>query len=357
MVLVPGEGAVRELAPASADPASGDRVHGGRLDVAQHGPDPGVGEDRVGRGGEVRSAVADHELHPLRRSAEVHDQVAACCVVHSPAGCRVTPRMRMRRAACPVTAGTQAWVPPGRPAVKKSQTGIASAGERRNCGQVGPVRRSGAGSAPLALRISPTVDAATLTPSPASSPWILRYPHPGFSRASRRTRALIFRRIAGRPVLPRMDLVARRRRAISRYQRKIVSGVAISRDPCRRASGITPGRAASRARSAQFRFGRRGCRRRRTASWWRRIKISMEAPRAVRWLDGTATVTARASNSGTTRRARDGTLTGHQRRPRPGHTRGLSHGHGQGVWGLWHKDREVVTYSYGSPRDIMIAIL
>jgi hypothetical protein len=26
------------------------------------------------------------------------------------------------------------------------------------------------------------------------------------------------------------------------------------------------------------------------------------------------------------------------------------------IW-LWHKDREVVTYSYGSPRDIMIAIL
>jgi hypothetical protein len=26
------------------------------------------------------------------------------------------------------------------------------------------------------------------------------------------------------------------------------------------------------------------------------------------------------------------------------------------IW-LWNKDREVVTYSYGSPRDIMIAIL
>jgi hypothetical protein len=25
--------------------------------------------------------------------------------------------------------------------------------------------------------------------------------------------------------------------------------------------------------------------------------------------------------------------------------------------GLWHKDREVVTYSYGSPRHTMIAIL
>ena len=31
-----------------------------------------------------------------------------------------------------------------------------------------------AGSMPLILRISPTVDAATLTPRPASSPWILR---------------------------------------------------------------------------------------------------------------------------------------------------------------------------------------
>jgi hypothetical protein len=44
--------------------------------------------------------------------------------------------------------------------------------------------------------------------------------------------------------------------------------------PWRRAIGITPSRVASRARSAQFRFGRRGCRRCRIVSWWRRIKIS-----------------------------------------------------------------------------------
>ena len=31
---------------------------------------------------------------------------------------------------------------------------------------------------------------------------------------------------------------------------------------------------ATRARSARFSFGRRGCRRCRTASWWRRIRIS-----------------------------------------------------------------------------------
>src|ERR1017187_3645497 len=40
------------------------------------------------------------------------------------------------------------------------------------------------------------------------------------------------------------------------------------------ALGITPSRVAGRARSAQFTSGGRGCRRCRTASWWRRIKIS-----------------------------------------------------------------------------------
>ena len=126
---------------------------------------------------------------------------------------------------------------------------------------------------PLVLRISHTVDAATLTPRPASSPWILRYPPSGFSLASRRTRALMFRRVAGRPVLPRLDLAARRR-TMSRCQRRIVSGVTSSRSPWRRGLGITLSKAASRAPPAQFMFGRRGCRRCGTASWWRRSKIS-----------------------------------------------------------------------------------
>jgi hypothetical protein len=63
------------------------------------------------------------------------------------------------------------------------------------------------------------------------------------------------------------------RAAVARRQRRIVSGVS-SRNPWRRPFGITPSSAASRARSAQVSFGRRGCRRCRTASWWRRIKIS-----------------------------------------------------------------------------------
>ena len=82
------------------------------------------------------------------------------------------------------------------------------------------------------------------------------------------------RRVAGLPVLPRLDLAAQRRRTMSRCQRRTVSGVTSSRSAWRRAFGITASRVASSARSAQSRFGRRGCRRCRTASWWRRIKIS-----------------------------------------------------------------------------------
>jgi hypothetical protein len=76
MGVVPDEGAVREFASASADPVFGDRVHAGRLDAAEHGPDAGIGEGGVERGGEVRAAVADHELEPVSLLAEVHEEVA-----------------------------------------------------------------------------------------------------------------------------------------------------------------------------------------------------------------------------------------------------------------------------------------
>src|SRR6266702_8865479 len=74
--LVPYKGAVQELTSASPDPAFDDRIHAGRLDAAEHGPDPSVGEDGIERGGEVRAAVADHELDPAGLVAKVHDQVA-----------------------------------------------------------------------------------------------------------------------------------------------------------------------------------------------------------------------------------------------------------------------------------------
>ena len=70
----------------------------------------------------------------------------------------------------------------------------------------------------------------------------------------------MFRRVAGRRVLPRMDLAAQRRRTISRCQRRTVSGVTSRCSSWWRAFGITASRVARSARSAQFSFGRRGCR-------------------------------------------------------------------------------------------------
>ena len=57
--------------------------------------------------------------------------------------------------------------------VKRSHARIASAWERRNSDQAGPLRR-GARSMSAFFRISHTVDAEIRAPSPASSPWILR---------------------------------------------------------------------------------------------------------------------------------------------------------------------------------------
>ena len=82
MSLAPDEGSVQQPATASPNPAFGDRVHTGRPDIAEHGPDASVGEDSVERAGEVGSAVADHELDPVRLLTEVHEEVA--CLLSGP---------------------------------------------------------------------------------------------------------------------------------------------------------------------------------------------------------------------------------------------------------------------------------
>src|ERR1022692_2685447 len=189
MSLVPDQGAIQELSPASPDPAFGDRVHTRRADVAEHGPDAGIGEDHVECGGEVRAAVADHELDLTPLVAEVHEEVACLLGGPFPGGMQgdaedADPPGRVLDYGQDVGLGAVEQVDREEIA---GQDCLGLAWERKNCGQVGAACRR-AGSMPLALRISQTVDAATLTPRPAISPWILRYPQSGFSRASRRIR-------------------------------------------------------------------------------------------------------------------------------------------------------------------------
>jgi hypothetical protein len=84
----------------------GDRVHPGRPHVAAHGPDPGVGEDRVECSGEVRATVADHELHPLCLSAEVHDQVTGLLRGPFPGGVQRDAKDADAPRRMPITART-----------------------------------------------------------------------------------------------------------------------------------------------------------------------------------------------------------------------------------------------------------
>lgn len=88
---------------------------------------------------------------------------------------------------------------------------------------------------------------------PASSSATDRGPA-SLSFAIRRTRALIFRRVAGRTL--GLDFAAQRRRRMSRRQRRIVPGVTISLSPGCLALDIRPSRNAISARSAQDTFGR-----------------------------------------------------------------------------------------------------
>jgi hypothetical protein len=74
---------------------------------------------------------------------------------------------------------------------KKSVASIVAACACRNCRQVVPVCRFGAGGILSALRTRRIVEALTRWPSLSSSPWIRWYPQPWFSVASRSMSAAI----------------------------------------------------------------------------------------------------------------------------------------------------------------------
>lgn len=98
---------------------------------------------------------------------------SSSCTIHSAVGCALAPRIRTRRVACSITAKTYRRAPVRVRTSNRSQASSASARLRRKSARV-VLCRSGAGGMPCSLRISRTVEAATLMPSAASSPWIRR---------------------------------------------------------------------------------------------------------------------------------------------------------------------------------------
>jgi hypothetical protein len=214
MVLIPDEGTVEKLASASRDPAFGDRVHARRPGVAEHSPDPGISEDRVERSCLVQAAITDHELNPVACSPRSISKFRACWAVHAP-----------RR----LQGDTEDADAPGD--VPDHGQDVSLSAVEQVSGEVARQDRPGPGAQELrpgSLLVPmrgpsqrPSQDlpqgrrrclhsqAGQLTVDPAVAP-------AGFSRASLIAGALMFRRPADLPVLPRMDLAAQRRRTIPR---------------------------------------------------------------------------------------------------------------------------------------------
>jgi hypothetical protein len=76
MCLVPDQHAVEQLVAAGLDPPFHDRIHSRHADAAEHGLDPGVGEDGVEQGGVFAVPVADEVLDWAAGVFDIHDQVA-----------------------------------------------------------------------------------------------------------------------------------------------------------------------------------------------------------------------------------------------------------------------------------------
>src|SRR5690242_18855319 len=106
MRLAEDQPAVEELAPYGADETFAGGVHRRRLHGGAQDPGAICLEDSVEGLGEVRSAVADHELDALEAFAGAEGQIAG--LLHRPlrSGFAVTPPRCIRRVPCSMNTRT-----------------------------------------------------------------------------------------------------------------------------------------------------------------------------------------------------------------------------------------------------------
>jgi hypothetical protein len=171
MVLVPDAGAVQELASASAIQRSMIAFMRGvaTLQSTVRMPASARTASNAAVKFDPRSRIMN--LAPVRLLAEVHDQVAWLLGGPRPGwmpGDAEDADAPGRVLGQDVGLGAAEQV--GREEVAR-QDRLGLGAQELRPGWPGPSR---SGSMPSVLRICHTVDAATLTPRPASSPWILR---------------------------------------------------------------------------------------------------------------------------------------------------------------------------------------
>ncbi|SEG89493.1 hypothetical protein SAMN05444920_106459 [Nonomuraea solani] len=209
---------------AGADDALADGVRPRRPRERCDCPQPFGFEDLPEGGGEERSRSWIRSRGPAMRAPMFMARLWACRRVQDLVGCVVTPARCSLWVPCSMKISRYSALGSSVSTTRRSQAMIAWAWAVRNCRQVGPSRR-GAGSMPAAYRISHTVEAAIGWPRRANSPWILRCPPVGFSRAIRVISALTGGRVPGSPgrlLFVKVHLRATRLRC----QRRIVAGMA-----------------------------------------------------------------------------------------------------------------------------------
>ena len=162
--------------------------------------DARIRQHRVERSRELSGPVADQEPEPRDMLAEVHDEVAGLLGGPGPVGMR--GHAQHVQVAVADLEHEQDVEPPQRhravdvEEVDREHAGGLGAQELPPAGVGVP---DGAGGIRWRFRIRRIVEAPTRWPSLSSSPWILRYPQRGFSRAIRTTRAARTSSIGGRP--------------------------------------------------------------------------------------------------------------------------------------------------------------
>jgi hypothetical protein len=132
---------VQQFAAQGPDDALADGVHPRR--PRRGGDDPqSLGFEHLAEsGGEERIAIVNQEPQRARRSLRSMARLRACCTVHAPLGCAVTPARCSLRVPCSMNTSAYSRLSSTVSTTRKSQATIACAWAARSSRQVGPARR------------------------------------------------------------------------------------------------------------------------------------------------------------------------------------------------------------------------
>ena len=196
LATVPDDGPVEEFASQGADPAFGERV--------RHGSTHRCGEDLAAFGSEDLVEGVDELAGAVSHECPGVGELVAVTEQQVPGGLGGPDAAGVVRDPCEVHAPSRDVDEEQQ--VEPAQRDRVDGGEIAGDGGLGPQElrpsdfaASGCGSIPAFFRICQTVDAARRWPSPASSPWMRRYPQVGFSAARRSASRRSSAGVDGRP--------------------------------------------------------------------------------------------------------------------------------------------------------------